>query len=249
MRRYVKIAVLPLLFVLSLSRDCFGLDFFFEPDTADGDVGQIVQLSGRIGASQLMRGYTVYMEYDTNVIDLYEPPVAGSLVAGLPGLQFNYFDHAPFEPTLLEIGATVFGTSFWQGPGELFRIRLLLRNCGTESIVPPFPPFFVAADDTYPPVDYHPAIIFICPLVPQPPARLTLFRNSLQTVQLTWSAVHLDTLNHPLNTDPFYNILRWQVQPVPGPILVIGSTTDTTFADSLNGTIQYNYQVKAVVTP
>jgi len=114
------------------------IELFFEPDTTVADSGQIVEFSCLIGPSDLLRGFTVYMAYDTNMIDLYEPPVPGALVANQQGLQFNYFDHAPFQPNRLEIGATIFSEDFWQGPGEIFRMRMILRTCGVESIDAPF---------------------------------------------------------------------------------------------------------------
>jgi len=164
-------------------------------------------------------------------------------------MQFNYFDHAPFEPDLLEIGATVFGTDFWQGPGEIFHARFNLRQCGVEQLVAPYPPFFVAADDSYPIVTYHPATVKICFVVPSLPQALTIYPDSPLSVRLFWGAVTLDSNNQPLPTAPVYNIYRQQLNPLPGPDQVIATVSDTFYTDSdfLNG--ECLYHVTAQITP
>jgi hypothetical protein len=147
---------------LSFPRTGLAIDFYFEPDTAFGEVSETVLLSGRIGPSELMRGFTVYMEYDTNLIHLAEPVLPGSLIVDREGLSFGYFDH-DYLPDLLEVYGTVMSPSvdFWAGPGELFQLRFELRMCGDAEITAPHPPFFVDAQGGFPPVTFHPAMIII----------------------------------------------------------------------------------------
>ncbi len=235
---------LSVLVVLTAPRLAEAIDFFFEPDTAVGEIGNVIQFSGRIGESELMRGYTVYMAYDTNRIDLYDAPLAGSLVANQEGLEFNYFDHPPFEPGVLEIGATVFGTDFWQGPGELFTMRMSLRTCGDEPIVAPFAPFFVAADGTYPAVAFHPALVRICDPVPQAANALTIRHvTDPAQVMLRWFPVTMDTLGRPLFQAPMYLVVGQQIQPSLDPPLTIAVVPDTFYADPLETGIEYIYTV------
>jgi hypothetical protein len=234
---------------LTLCRAASALDFFFSPDTASGNTGQTVLLSGQIGASALMRGFTVYMAYDTNLIDLAEPPVAGSLIANRQGLQFNYFDHAPFEPDVLEIGGTIFGTDFWQGPGELFRVRFTLRQCAIQEITAPYAPFFIAADDTYPTVAYHPATIVICPDMPASPQRLTVSLESPSTIRLLWNSVSLNILGQPLPSAPMYRIFRQRIQPSQLPLENIATVADTFYLDTFSSGSEYLYHVTARTTP
>ena len=219
------------------------IDFFFEPDTAFGEIGQVVQFSGRISESELMRGYTVYMVYDTNRIDLYEPPLPGALIVNQQGMQFNYFDHAPFQPTLLEIGATVFGTDFWQGPGEIFTMRMILRTCGNELIAAPYPPFFVAANETYPPVTYHQALVRICNVIPEAANQLTIMLNDPLSMILRWSPVTQDTSGFPLPASPTYVIVRQQVLPTLLPPENAGTTLDTFFVDPQGPGTDYIYHI------
>jgi len=230
-------------------RPAAAIDFFFEPDTAIGSIGQVIQFSGRIGASELMRGYTVYMAYDTNRMDLYEAPLAGSLIANHQGLQFNYFDHAPFEPDVLEIGATVFGTDFWQGPGELFTLRMILRSCGDEAIAAPFAPYFVAADGSHPPVTYHPALVLICQVVPQPTNSLIIARIDPLSVLLRWLPVTQDTSGNPLPAPPIYSVVRQQVQPTLDPPVNVATVPDTFYTDPQGPGVQYIYYIITQTAP
>ena len=234
---------------LAFCPSAFALDFFFSPDTSTGNTGQTVVLSGQIGSSQLMRGFTVYMAYDTNVIDISEPPVAGSLVANQQGLQFNYFDHAPFEPQVLEIGATVFGTDFWQGPGELFRVRFALRQCGIQDITAPYAPFFVAADETYPVVTYHNGTIMICQGMPRNPEHLTVNVSSPLAITLYWSPVTRSTFGQPLPTAPVYRIYRQQLLPSVLPAEIIATVPDTFYTDPQSSGLEYIYTVTAQTNP
>ncbi|HEY3294512.1 MAG TPA: hypothetical protein VGL38_03680 [bacterium] len=233
---------------LAFGTSAWALDLTFTPDTSTGDAGQSVWISAQLSASQPMRGFTVYMSYDTNVIDLDEPPVAGALVANRQGLQFNYFDHAAFEPTLLEVGATVFGTDFWQGPGELFRARFTLRRCGAEEIAAPYAPFFVAADGTYPTVTYHPGTVIICPGMPAMPQGLTVYPDSPSSVRLIWSAVTQSAFGQPLPSAPVYRLYRQQVQPSL-PVVLIATVPDTAYTDTHSTGIEYIYYVTAQTNP
>jgi hypothetical protein len=227
----------------------YALDFFFVPDTSAGNIGETVLLSGQIGDSPLMRGFTVYMAYDTNVIDVSEPPVAGSLISGHSGLQFNYFDHAPFEPNLLEIGGTIFGTDFWQGPGELFQVRFALRQCAVEDVVAPYAPYFLAADGDHPTVTYHAATVIVCPGLPMSPSGLTVYPNSPSSVQLLWPAVALNFAGQPLPSAPVYRIYRQQILPSVLPVEIIATVADTVYIDDLTTGTDYIYQVTAQTTP
>jgi hypothetical protein len=225
------------------------VEFFFEPDTAMGSIGQSVLLSGKIGPSPLMRGFTVYMAYDTNIIDLAESPVAGTLIANQDGLQFNYFDHPAFEPNVLEIGATIFGNDLWQGPGELFRVRFSLRLCNVEHVSAPFAPFFVAADGSYPAVIYHPATVIVCPGTPVSPAGLTIYPNSESSVMLHWPRVRQNIAGQPLPMEPLYRINRQQILPVMLPVEVIATINDTSFRDDVSTGTEYIYHVTAQSAP
>jgi hypothetical protein len=225
------------------------LDFFFQPDTTIGNVGQTVLLSGQIGASPLMRGFTVYMAYDTNTIDLYEPPEPGTLIAGHSGLDFNYFDHAPFAPNRLEIGGTIFGTDFWQGPGELFRVRFLLRRCADAPITAPFPPFFVDASEGFPPVIFYPAAVFVCERVPQSPQELTIHPDSPTSVILRWSPVTQDIFGRALFAPPSYRVTRQQILPFIMPVETVATVSSLFFVESLAAGDEYTYEIIAVSGP
>jgi hypothetical protein len=235
--------------LILVASPCLAIDLFFTPDSANGDVGQSVLVSGNIGASALMRGFTVYMAYDTNIFDLSEPPVAGTLIANHQGLQFNYFDHPAFEPEVLEIGGTIFGTDFWQGPGELFRMRFTLRQCRIEQITAPFAPFFVAADETYPTVTFHPATIVVCPGMPVAPTGLTIFPITAAAVRLTWSSVQVNVLGNPLPAAPNYAIYRQQILPSQLPPVLIVTVADTAYTDNHDTGTAYLYRVAAQITP
>jgi hypothetical protein len=241
--------ILLLLAGLLMARTACALDFFFSPDTTTGDTGQTILLSGQINASDLMRGFTVYMAYDTNALSLAAPPAAGSLIVNHQGLQFNYFDHAPFEPDVLEIGGTIFGTDFWQGPGELFQVRFTLRQCGVEQLTTPYAPFFVAADQSYPTVTFNPATVRICFFVPASPQGLTIYPNTPSSTRLVWRPVTLDFNSQPLPTAPVYNIYRQQILPSEQPDQFLVTVSDTFYTDNdfLDG--ECVYHVSAQTTP
>lgn len=221
------------------------IDFFFAPDTISGGVGDTVELSGQIGTTDLMRGFTVYIAYDTNGIDLSAPPVPGTLIADRNGLNFNYFDHVPIHPDRLEIGGTVFGTDFWSGPGELFRVRFVLRMCTDAPLTSAGAPFFVDANGMYPPVTFHPAVVLICPRVPAAVGGLTIYPFGSTAVMLRWPAVTADYLNRPLFTSPHYVVLRQQVLPIELPVQNVASTSDTSFVDPLETGVEYLYYIVA----
>ena len=224
------------------------IDFFFAPDTSTGEIGQTVLLSGRIGPSDLMRGFTVYMAYDTNVIDLSEPPVPGALIADRQGLQFNYFDHVAIHPDRLEIGGTVFGSDFWAGPGELFQMRMLLRSCADAPITSAGAPFFVDANGNYPAVTFHPAVVLVCARIPAAVSALTIHPVS-NSVILRWPAVTTDYLGRPLFTSPSYAIYRQQILPNELPPENIGITNTTLYVDPLNTGASYSYYLITLTTP
>jgi len=147
---------------LSCSQTGFALDFFFVPDSSVGDAGDTILVSGWIGPSDSMRGFTIYMAYDTNLICLAAPVTAGHLIADRDGLNFGYFDH-DYLPDVLEVYGTIMNPSvdFWAGPGELFRLSLKLRSGGESSITAPYPSFFISGEGGFPPVAFHPATVTI----------------------------------------------------------------------------------------
>jgi hypothetical protein len=234
------------LFVL---RRADATDFFFEPDTASGGIGQTVLLSGRIDESVPMRGYAVYMAYDTNRIRLAEPPVPGSLIAGRQGLDFHYFDHRPFLPNALEITATVFSSDFWSGPGELFQARFLLLQCGDDSIVAPYAPFFLDSAGNVPAIGYHPAVMLICDRVPEEPTHLVIRAAPRDSVTLRWNPVAFDTLGRRLLSPVVYAIYREQVVPVVEPPSLIATVPDTVYAEPIQTGGEYLYRVTARTNP
>jgi hypothetical protein len=162
MRGKSVLLLLVVLAELSCSKSGLALDFFFVPDTSFGQAGDTILVSGCIGSSDLMRGFTVYMAYDTNLIHLAAPVIAGSLIAGREGLNFGYFDH-DYIPDALEVYGTIMNPSvdFWSGPGELFQLSFMLRANGETSITDPYPPLFVDSEGGFPPVIFYPATVTI----------------------------------------------------------------------------------------
>lgn len=220
------------------------VDFFFEPDTATGNVGDTITLAGRIGPSDLLRAFTVYMAYDTNVLDLAAPPVPGALIAGRPGLDFRYLDHVPVAPHRLEIGATIFSTSYWAGPGEIFRARFVLRQCADQNIVAPNNPFFLSSTSVSLPVTYDPATVLICPRIPVAPSALTIAAWPPDSVTLYWNPVTLDTLGRLLLAPAEYRIFRQQIVP-PLPPVIVATVSDTTYAEPQTGPFIHHYYIQA----
>ena len=234
--------MISLLCLLGFVGGAQAIDFFFVPDTVMGDVGDTVELSGQISASDLMRGFTVYLVYDTNVIDLSAPPVAGSLIANQEGLQFSYFDHVPIHPDRLEIGGTVFGEDFWAGPGELFHVRFVLRTCADAPITLLEYQHFVDASGGYPTVTFYPAVAMICPRIPAEVAGLTIYPAGADVI-LRWPDVTADYLGRPLLVDPTYLIYRQQILPTELPVMNIASTADTVFVEPLQSGEEYLYYI------
>ncbi|MBI5060519.1 hypothetical protein HZB60_12155 [candidate division KSB1 bacterium] len=243
-RILTRLSLLLLMTVPALS-----LDFYLDPDTLQASAGQEVTLSARITASDLLRSFTVYLAYDTNVIDLIPPLLPGPLVAGHSGLQFDYFDHAPMHPTLLEVTATIIGSDLWQGPGELFQLTLATRTCGDAVMTAPFAPIFLDGGGNAVPVAFAGAIVGVCPRVPQPASNLTCYQNLGPTVILRWHEVLLDTLQRPLWSAPIYRVLGQQMLPVPEPEVVLTETADTVASNTIGMDGQsWNYRV-IVLTP
>jgi hypothetical protein len=208
------------------------IDFFFQPDTSFGNIADTITLSAQIGASDTLRGFTIYMEYDTNVIDLAYPPLPGTLLAGRPGLDFRYSDHIPAAPNWLEVGATIFGTSFWAGPGQLFTIRFALRQCANEVITADVG--FRRPDASFILGDYNPPLISICPPSPIPPqaaSNLVIYPNDPSSVILRWNPVTLDSLGNPLGNPPSYNVMRQQILPTELPPATVATVPDTFYVD------------------
>jgi hypothetical protein len=219
----------------------------FLPDTSRGEIGDTIQLSGRIGPSDTLRGFTMYMVYDTNQIDLSTAPIAGSLIANRTGLDFRYSDHAGAAPNRLEIGATIFGTSFWAGPGELFVIRFVLRQCGT--VIPTAEVGFRRPDASFIPGVYDPPEIVICSAPPVRPFGLTIIKSGGDSVSLHWNSVTVDMDGFPLQAPPQYWIYR---QAVIGPVLPpdrIAVTSDTLYFDVFAESAAYFYFITANRTP
>jgi hypothetical protein len=157
-----SVIILSVLAQLACSSSAAAFDFFFVPDTNSGQIGDTIVLSGCISSSDLMRGFTVYLAYDTNLIDLAAPAIAGSLIADRDGLNFGYFDH-DYIPDALEVYGTIMNPSvdFWSGPGELFQLSFELRANGETSIAAPYPSLFVDSEGGFPPVTFYPATVTI----------------------------------------------------------------------------------------
>ena len=223
------------------------IDFFFEPDTSEGSVGDTITLSAQISPSDSLRGFTIYMMYDTNLIDLAAPPTAGTLLAGRPGLDFRYADHIPSAPDWLEVGATIFGTSFWAGPGELFQIRFVLRGCA--DVVMTADVGFRRPDGSFIPGVFHPPAILICDRVPQRANDLTIYPFDISSVVLRWLPVTQDTLGRPLLDPPSYAVVRQQIQPLELPADTVTTVPDTFYVDPYDAAIQYLYHIITQTNP
>ena len=222
-------------------RICYAVDFMFEPDTVGGNIGETVWLSGRIGPSEAMRSFTIYLSYDTTFLRLNGAPVAGALVENKTGLDFRYLDHVPSEPDWLEIGATVFSADFWSGPGELFRIPFLLRACGDVPITAPFGIVFRNSSDQYVTGIYHNATVLICDRIPQAVNNLTIYPLSSDSVMLRWSPVTKDTLNRLLISPPSYSIFRQRIAPTYFPPESLTTVTNTFCGSSTTGNAYLYY--------
>jgi len=246
MKNSVMLLMLTVLLFLCVPQQGLAIDFFFAPDTALGDAADTVWISGCIGPSDSMRGFTVYMAYDTNLIRLAQPVTPGSLIVGRTGLNFGFFDHN-YIPDVLEVYGTIMNPSvdFWAGPGELFRLGFKLRQCGDAPITAPYPPFFVDAHGGFPPVTFHPGTIFICDQVPQPPHELTIQPGPPDSVILRWSPVVQDTLGRPLILPAYYEVVRQQILPTEEPPAIIATVSDTFFVDSTGSASECLYKIFA----
>jgi hypothetical protein len=221
----------PLFFVLSvLATACpaAAVDFFFQPDSAAGDVQDTVLFSGRIAASDTMRGFTVYLGYDTTKLK-FAGASAGSLIAGRQGLQFYAYDHTPANPDRLDIGAAVFSTDYWAGPGEIFQLRFALRGCGDVPVTAPYNPRFVAPGGSLLPWSFEPATVLACDRVPAAPVHLTISVIATDSLQLVWQPVVCDTLGRALLSPPHYGIYQQQIRPVILPPVLTDVVTDTVY--------------------
>jgi hypothetical protein len=245
---HVTIRTLLLVVFLSaaLWQNASALDFYFTPDTSRGNIGDTVLVHGYIGTSEMLRGFTVYMYYDTNTFDLASAPVAGTLIAGRSGLDFRYSDHIIAAPGQLEVGATVFSTSYWAGPGELFRAKFVLRHCTGAEVYGDAA--FRSSTGVFIQGTYNPPAILVCDQTPQPPlppAALTVAYDSTSGIVLHWSAVRYDLYYRPLQVAPSYNLFRQSIRPGPGPVELIATTGDTLHYEPLDSGFEYTYWITA----
>ena len=237
----------PLFFVLSvlvMACPAAAVDFFFQPDSATGDVADTVLFSGRIAPSDAMRGFTVYLGYDTTKLK-FAGATAGSLIAGRQGLQFYAYDHTPANPDRLDIGAAVFSTDYWAGPGEIFTVRFALRNCGDVSVTAPYQPYFVAPDGSLLPWSFEPATVLVCERVPAAPAHLTISVVDTDSLQLVWQPVVRDTLGRALLSPPHYGIYHQQIRPEILPPVLTDVVTDTVYRMVAPNSTECTYYITA----
>jgi hypothetical protein len=237
----LRIILLQVICCVSLAYNCYAIDLFFQPDTTFGNVGDTIQLSARIGASDTLRAFTVYLVYDTNQIDLATAPIPGSLIASRQGLDFRYSDHSGAAPYRLEIGATVFSTDYWAGPGEVFVARFVLRACVDPVISAEVG--FRRPNSTFIAGNYIPPLIYICGRVPQSISTLTITQSPIGMFALRWQAVRLDTLGRQLLSIPQYDIFREQVWPSTISPSFIISVTDTFYSDTIDANGEYLFHV------
>jgi hypothetical protein len=231
-----------LVFALSaLFKRAEAVELFFLPDTSFGQIGDTVTLSALMTASDTVRSFAVYMVYDTNLVDLASAPVPGALVAGRAGLDFRYADHVPAAPDWLEVGATVFSTDYWAGPGELFQVRFVFRGCGDVSMTADVG--FRRPNGTFIPGTFNPPEFRICGHVPQNTSMLTIREFSVNSIILRWYSVTLDTLGQPLPPPVLYIVYRQQIEPTQGAVTLISTVPDTTYVDNFDTGTQYTYYV------
>jgi hypothetical protein len=220
-----------------------------DPDSVQADRGQTVWLSGNIGPSESMRAFTVYLDYDTTALMLGGAPVPGALIAQRNGLDFRYLDHVASEPEWLEIGGTVFSDDFWSGPGELFRIPLVLRECGDLVITAPFGIALRNVNDLFQTGTFRNGTILSCRRIPQAAREFTIVYAGNDSVLLRWRSVAFDTLSRPLLSPPSYSIFR---QPgVPGSSMAesLATIPDTAYTTSLGTAVMYRYWIKVSANP
>ncbi|MBK6911507.1 MAG: hypothetical protein IPH10_11380 [bacterium] len=240
MRKFSMIIVV--LAVLKLAAPSIATELYFQPDSSFGLIGDTVTVSAYITASDTVRGFTVYLYYDTTLVDLAAAPVPGSLISSVPGLDFRFADHIVSAPNWLEVGATIFGGTYWAGPGELFRLRLVYRGCGDVPMnadVELWRP-----NGSYIPGTFNPPVFLICDRVPQAPDSLTIQLTG-SAAELHWRAVMFDTLGRALIEPPLYRVYRSTIAPIPGPYAAIDSTPSLFYLDVNAHADQSEYRVDA----
>lgn len=244
MRRFCVTLCGIVLTVCAFTDDVKATEMYFQPDTAYAQLGDTVSFTAYITASETVRSFTVYMTYDTNEVDLVGAPTPGALIAGLPGLDFRYADHIIAAPAWLEVGATVFGTTYWAGPGAVFQLRLVMRECG---LIPMTGSFGLRRPDgSFIPGTFSAPRLFVCDPVPQTPDSLTIFWNG-SDAQLKWKPVTLSTFGFPLPSPPSYVIYRAEELPSQLPFAPIDTTTSTIYFDIAPPGEEHLYYVKAEI--
>jgi len=219
-------------------------EMYFTPDTTVASIGDTILFTAYITASDTVRGFTVYMVYDTNDVDLAVVPTASTLIAGLPGLDFRYADHIVAAPAWLEVGATVFGTTYWAGPGAVFQFGLVMRECGDIPMTGSFG--MRRPNGSFIPGDFTPPRIFVCDPIPAEPESLTVFWTGT-AAHLRWNLVAMNTWGFPLPDPPVYVIYRAEEQPSILPYVAIDTVATTQYLDSTGTGIEHLYYVKALV--
>ncbi|MBL0060775.1 MAG: hypothetical protein IPP40_04615 [bacterium] len=219
-----------LLFVLTTSLpSVWATEMYFTPDTVNANLGDTVMFSANITFSDTVRSFTVYLTYDTNEVDLVVAPTPGALLVGRPGLDFRYSDHIVAAPEWLEVGATIFGTSYWAGPGEIFQFGLVVRDCGVLPITASFS--LRAPSGTFMPGTFAPPALFMCEAPPITPDSLTIFWTGSES-QLRWKAVTENIFGQTLTQPPMYYIFRTDELSELFPFAVIDSTLSIQYLDT-----------------
>lgn len=238
------------LMIMLCAMICAGFDragateMYFQPDTAVVALGDTVTFSAFITASDTVRSFTVYMVYDTNDVDLVGAPTPGSLITGLPGLDFRFADHIIAAPNWLEVGATVFGTTYWAGPGEVFQFSLVMRDCG---VIPMTGSFSMRRPNgAFIPGTFTPPALLVCDAAPVAPDSLTIFWTG-SAAHLRWKAVSLNEFGFPLPNPPAYVIYRAEDAPTPSPFAPIDTVAILEYVDSTGLGEQHTYYVQALV--
>ncbi|MCB9365887.1 MAG: hypothetical protein H6508_01675 [Calditrichaeota bacterium] len=241
MRSAIVTIWLVLLTVLLPCKQARAVLMYFSPDTTVAAAGDTIHFSVLMTASDTIRSFNVYLTYDTNDLDLAIAPQAGSLIQGLPGLDFRYNDHILAAPDWLEVGAVIFGSSSWVGPGELFTMGLVMRECGVLPMTGSFG--MRRIDGAYIPGDFLPPALYICDAPPLAPDSLTITWDGTGA-SLRWMPVELNTYGLPIPA-PSYIILRSEEMPNEFPLTPIDTTVATIYVDSTAPGILHRYVVKA----
>ncbi|MBI5060520.1 hypothetical protein HZB60_12160 [candidate division KSB1 bacterium] len=223
------------------------IQLYFAPDSSFAAVGDTIRLSGQITPTDTLRGFSVYLVYDTTKLALVGAPVPGSLIASRSDLDFRYADHVLSAPDWLEVGATVFSADYWAGPGELFQMSMVMRGCGDEGMTAEVG--FRQPGGEYIAGDFSSPAFLICDRVPVQPGQLVAAPWPAGSVTLRWNRVMSDTLGRPILFPVRYDIHRQPVFPLFGPEMVIAATADSVFVDALDSTETYHYTITATTTP